>query len=307
MIASATAIILHLLLLLILPPFLLGVINKTKAFLAGRKGPPVLQVYYDMAKLLRKDLVISNTTTGVFVAGPVIGIVVPILAGLLIPFGSNPAVLSFTGDFLFFAYLFALSRFFTSSAALDTGSAFEGMGSAREVTFAVLTEPALFFVFLVLARMSSNLTLSGMLSMGANPLYGIGSMAPLVMIVLGLFIILLAENSRIPVDDPNTHLELTMIHEVMVLDHSGPLFGLIEYGSAIKLFVFGSLLLNIMVPLHSLSIRLGTLLWVVGMMLISVIIGVIESIMARLRMPRVPALLISSILLCGSALIMLVR
>jgi len=307
MIASVTETLVHLLLLLVLPPFLLGVINKTKAFFAGRNGPPVFQVYYDIVKLLRKGLVISNNTTWVFVAGPIIGIIVPILAGLLIPFGSVPAVLSFSGDFLLFAYLFALSRFFTTSAALDTGSAFEGMGSAREVTFAVLTEPAMFFVFLVLARLSSTLTLSGMLSMGTNPLYGIGSMAPLAMLVIGLFIVLLAENSRIPVDDPNTHLELTMIHEVMVLDHSGPLFGLIEYGASIKLLVLGSLLLNIIMPLHSLSLGLGALLWVAGLVGISVIIGVIESIMARLKMPRVPALLIASILLCGSALIMLVR
>lgn len=307
MIASVTAVLLHLFLLLVLPPFLGGIINKTKAFFAGRKGPPLLQGYYDIVKLLRKGIVISHTTTWVFIAGPVIGVVVPILAGLLVPFGRIPAVCSFTGDFLLFAYLFALSRFFTTSAALDTGSAFEGMGSAREVTFAVLTEPALFFMFLVLARLSSNFTLSGMLTMGTKSLYGIGSMAPLLMIVLGLFIVLLAENSRIPVDDPTTHLELTMIHEVMVLDHSGPLLGLIEYGSAIKLFVFGSLLLNIIVPYQARSLWLEALLWVASLGMVSVLIGIIESIMARLKISHVPTLLISSILLCGSALIMLVR
>lgn len=143
--------------------------------------------------------------------------------------------------------------------------------------------------------------------MGANPLFGIGSMAPLVMVVLGLFIVLLAENSRIPIDDPTTHLELTMIHEVMVLDHSGPLFGLIEYGSALKLFVFSSLVLNLIVPVHSFSLWMGGLLWILGLLVLSVIVGFLESMMARLRMPRVPALLIAAILLCGSAFVMLVR
>lgn len=297
----------HLLLLLVFPPFLLGVINKTKAFFAGRKGAPVLQPYYDILKLFKKGMVISSTTTWVFRSGPIIGIVVPVIAGLLIPFGSLPAVVSFTGDFILFAYLFALSRFFTTSAALDTGSAFEGMGASREVTFAVLTEPALFFAFLVLVRLSGSLSFNGMFSPQTQPLFAVGYTAPLVLIVVGLFIVLLAENSRLPVDDPTTHLELTMIHEVMVLDHSGPLLGLIEYGSAIKLFVLGSLVLNLIIPLQHLPAWSLGFLWSAGLTVMAAIIGVIESIMARLRLPRVPALLVSAILLCGSAFIMLVR
>jgi len=300
-------ILLHLFLLLVLPPFFLGVINKTKAMFAGRVGAPFFQPYYDIAKLLRKEMVISSTTSWMFCAGPIVSLVTAILAGLMIPFGKMPSVISFTGDFLLFAYLFALARFFTTSAALDTGSAFEGMGSARELTFAVLTEPALFFAFLALVRLSGVLSLRGMLTFGANSLFAIGNVAPLVLIVLGLFIVLLAENSRIPVDDPNTHLELTMIHEVMVLDHSGPLLGLIEYGAAIKLFVLGALTLNLILPLGPLPLWLGGLLWFVGFFLISVIIGVIESVMARLRMSHVPTLLVTAILLCGSAFVMLGR
>lgn len=301
------AILLHLLLLLVLPPLLLGVINKTKAFFAGRVGAPFLQPYYDIGKLLRKGMVISSSTTWIFRAGPVVSVVVAIVAGLLIPLGNDSAVISFTGDFLLFAYLFALARFFTTSAALDTGSPFEGMGSAREVTFAVLTEPALFFAFLVLARLSGSLTLSGMLSIGVKPMYAVGNAAPLVLLIIGLFIVLLAENSRLPVDDPTTHLELTMIHEAMVLDHSGPLLGLVEYGSAVKLFVLESVVLNLVLPLQSLPLWAGALLWVAGLLAMSWIIGLIESIMARLRMPRVPAFLIAAVLLCGSAFIILVR
>lgn len=298
---------LHLLLLLALPPLLLGVINKTKAFFAGRVGAPFLQPYYDIAKLLRKGMVVSSTTTWIFIAGPVVSLTVAVIAGLMIPLGSVSPVFSFTGDFLLFAYLFALARFFTVGAALDTGSPFEGMGSAREVTFAVLTEPALFFAFLALSRLANSLSLGGMLCIGTIPAYSVGNAAPLVLIVVGLFIVLLAENSRLPVDDPTTHLELTMIHEAMVLDHSGPLLGLIEYGASVKLFVLESLVLNLVLPLNALPIPLNAGIWVAGLIVISVIVGVIESSMARLRMSRVPTLLIAAILLCGSAFIMLVR
>lgn len=298
---------LHLLLLLVLPPLLLGVINKTKAFFAGRVGAPFLQPYYDIAKLLRKGMVISSTTTWIFIAGPIVSVAVAVVAGLMIPLGNVNPVLSFTGDFLLFAYLFALARFFTVSAALDTGSPFEGMGSAREVTFAVLTEPALFFAFLALARLSGSLSLGGMFSIGSTPVYSVGNAAPLVLVVVGLFIVLLAENCRLPVDDPTTHLELTMIHEAMVLDHSGPLLGLIEYGSSVKLFVLESLVLNLVLPLSALPVWLGAVIWVVGLLAVSAVVGVIESSMARLRMSRVPTLLIAAILLCGSAFVMLVR
>jgi len=301
------AILLHLVLLLILPPLLLGVINKTKAFFAGRVGAPLLQPYYDIIKLLKKGMVVSSSTTWIFRAGPLVALAASVTAGLLIPLGNVPAIITFAGDFLLFAYLFALARFFTTSAALDTGSPFEGMGSAREVTFAVLTEPALFFAFLVLARLSNSISLGGMLSIGVTPMYAVGNAAPLVLIVLGLLIVLLAENCRLPVDDPTTHLELTMIHEAMILDHSGPLLGLIEYGSAIKLFVLESLVLNLVMPLQPMPLWLGCLMWTAETIALSMAIGFIESVTARLRMPRVPTLLIAAILLCGSAFVMLVR
>jgi len=156
-------IIVHIALILGLPPLLLGVIGKTKALFAGRVGPPVLQPYYDLARLFRKGSVFSTTTTWVFRAGPVVGLVTALLAGMLVPLGSHGAPVSFNGDLILFAYLFALGRFFTAAAALDTGSSFEGMGAAREVTFSCLAEPALFFGFLVLAKLSGALSLTGML------------------------------------------------------------------------------------------------------------------------------------------------
>ncbi|MBN2809385.1 MAG: NADH-quinone oxidoreductase subunit H [Deltaproteobacteria bacterium] len=297
----------HLLFLLLLPPLLMGIINKTKAGFAGRRGAPLLQRYYDILKLLRKGMVLSATTTWVFQAGPLITLIAVLLAGLLVPLGSSPALFSFTGDFLLFAYLFGLARFFTTSAALDTGSAFEGMGASREVTFAVLTEPAMFFAFLVLARLSASLSLAGMLHSRFVALDYPGSVAPMVMILLGLFIVFLAENSRIPVDDPTTHLELTMIHEVMVLDHSGPLLGVIEYASALKFFVLGSVLINIVMPLYTDRPWLNWLMFTSGMIGLAFLVGTIESITGRLRLPRVPALLIVAVLLCSSAFVILLR
>lgn len=301
-----TAIILHCLFLLLLPPLLLGVINKTKAWFGGRKGAPLLQPYFDIVKLMRKGVVISSTTSWIFKAAPVVTVVTVLLTGLLLPMGPFIAPLSFTGDIILFAYLFGLARFFTTAAALDTGSAFEGMGAAREVTFACFSEPALFFAFLVLAKISGTLSLTPMLH-GVMSGYSTSVAAPLVLIAIGLYIVLLAESCRIPVDDPNTHLELTMIHEVMVLDHSGPLFGLISYGAALKLFVLGTLLLHIVSPV---TIGIAWIDWAIfttEIIGLAVVIGVTESVMARLQMQHVPYLLISALLFCAFGFILLIR
>ena len=298
--------ILHIAVLLLLPPLLLGVITKTKAWFAGRTGAPFLQPYYDIAKLMRRGLVLSTTTTWVFRAGPVVTLATVLLAGLLIPIGGFDAPISFTGDLILFAYLFGLARFFTTSAALDTGSAFEGMGSAREVTFACLSEPALFFALMVLAKISGSLSLNAMLHAPANALSA-GVAAPLVLIGIGLFIVLLAETCRIPVDDPTTHLELTMIHEAMVLDHGGPLFGVILYASAVKLLVLGTLLLHVIVPFECGRAWLDWPLYVAEILGLAVVIGVVESVMARLQMRHVPYLLVGALLFCGFGFILLIR
>lgn len=299
--------VIHLSVYLLMPPLLFGIINKTKACFAGRKGAPLLQPYFDLVRLFRKGLVISDTTTWVFIAGPVVTLTAVLVAGLMIPLGQSPAMLSFGGDFIFFVYLFGLARFFTTIAAMDTGSAFEGMGSARELTFASLTEPGMFFAFLVFVKLSGSMTLTRMLQRNAYAQYTEHSFAPLVMVVLGLAIILLAENSRIPVDDPNTHLELTMIHEVMVLDHSGPLLGMIQYASFSKFFILSSFLCTVLLPSSRNIQWVDWGIFFVYLAVLAIAVGIVESLIARLRMSRVPVLLISSLLLCGSALILFVR
>jgi formate hydrogenlyase subunit 4 len=297
---------LHVALYLALPPLLLGVVNRTKSLFGGRRGPPLLQPYFDLAKLLRKGAVYSRTTSWVFRAGPVVGLAAVVAAGLLLAMGGAPAAIAFAGDFVLFAYLLGLARFFTALAALDTGSSFEGMGAAREVTFASLAEPALFLCLLVLARATGTLSLSGMLGPGLPAAWG--SAAPaLLLAAIALFVVALAENSRIPVDDPNTHLELTMIHEVMVLDHGGPDLALILYGASLKLFLFGAILARIVLGSPSGGALASEALFLAGVALFAVGIGVVESVMARLRIIRVPQLLVGASVLSVFALVLLLR
>jgi formate hydrogenlyase subunit 4 len=296
----------HVVVCLTLPPLLLGVINKTKALFAGRVGPPLLQAYFDLIKLLQKGSVFSTTTTWVFLAGPVVGLVTSALAAMLIPFTNSSAPISFTGDLVLFAYLLALGRFFTASAALDTGSSFEGMGAAREVTFACLAEPALFLGLLVLTKLSGTLHLSGMLGAELSSHWATAG-ASLALVLLSWFIVLLAENCRIPFDDPNTHLELTMIHEVMVLDHSGPLLGVILYGAAMKLFVLSAVVLHVLAPFSTGWAFLDWVIFLAEMLGVAAAIGVVESIMARLQMKHVPTLLVAASLLCGFGFLLMLR
>ena len=296
----------HILLALTLPPLLVGVIAKTKALFAGRVGPPVLQLYYDLVKLFQKGSVFSTTTTWVFKAGPIVGLATSAIALLIVPFIEGSAPLSFTGDLILLAYLLGLGRFFTASAALDTGSPFEGMGAAREVTFACLAEPAFFLGLLVLARLSGSLQLAAMLGSSLDS-HWLTASASLALVLLGWYIVLLVENSRIPFDDPNTHLELTMIHEVMVLDHSGPALGMVLYGAAMKLFLFAVLVVRLALPFTSGSVWFDWGVFVAGMLATAVVVGVVESTMARLRLTQVPVLLVAACLLSAFGVILVVR
>jgi formate hydrogenlyase subunit 4 len=285
------AFALHLIILLVAPLPMLGLIGVVKARLAGRSGPPVLQPLYDLIKLLRKGAVYSRTTTPVFVAGPIVSLATAVVAGLIVPLGLGPAPLGFVGDVFLFAYLLGLGRFFTMAAALDTGSAFEGMGASREAAFSALAEPALFMCLMALCLPAGTPSLSA--AFGAPHAAQAGLAHPVLLIAaVALGAVLLAESARIPVDDPCTHLELTMVHEVMVLDHSGPDFAFVLHGYAIKMFVIGAVLVQLVVPVRGGWYDLGALL--VGEAIVAVVIGVIESSMARLRMPRVPQFLIGA-------------
>jgi formate hydrogenlyase subunit 4 len=302
----SSTIFFHILVLFLLSPLLAGIIARTKALVAGRRGQPFLQLYRDIWKLFRKEMVISRTTSWLFRAGPLVGFVVPIVAATLIPFGPMPAPLSFAGDLILFVYLLGLARFFIVLAALDTGSSFEGMGAAREATFAVLVEPTILVSFIALVRISGDFSLNGMFSHGTAPFFNEPAAMSIALVVFCLFIVLLVENCRIPFDDPNTHLELTMIHEVMVLDHSGPDLGLILYGSAMKLTIFGTLIIDLILP-RSGNLPLDGVTFIAGLAALAVCVGLVESVMARLRLIRVPQLLVGTTLLSFFALILLLR
>ncbi len=287
--------------ILALPPLLLGVAARTRAGFAGRTGAGVLQPYRDLRRLAGKGLVLSRTTTWVFRAAPVVTLAATLFAGLLIPLGPGRSPLGFEGDLVLFAYLLSLGRFFTTAAAMDTGSPFEGMGAAREVTFGCLAEPAVFFALLCLVRLSGSLSLGAMLAAPVD-----GHVASVVLCVAGLLVVLLLECSRVPFDDPTTHLELTMIHEAMVLDHGGPLLGVIHYGAAIKLFVLGTIVVRLALPVPS-SPWLGRIELAAGLLLLSVLVGTVESMTARIRMSRVPTLILGAAFLTAFAFLLMVR
>jgi formate hydrogenlyase subunit 4 len=301
-----TAAVLPFLAFLALGPLLVGAINRVKAICAGRTGAPLLQPYHDLRRLLGKQAVYSRTTTWVFRAGPVVGLASVVAAGLLMSFGGASALVRFPGDFLLFVGLLGLGRFFTALAALDTGSSFEGMGAAREVTFASFAEPALLLCLVALVRATGSLSLSGMLSAELPELWHTQGPA-LLLAAVALLGVALAENARIPVDDPNTHLELTMIHEVMVLDHSGPDLALIQYGASLKLFLFGALVVRLALGFPFSSPWTSLLVFLGGMAAFAVVVGSVESTMARLRMGRVPHFLTAAGVLAVFALVLLLR
>jgi len=292
---------------LALPPLLLSVIARTKAWFAGRVGPPWLQPYYDLLKLVRKGVVHSRTTTWVFRMGPIVNLAAMLTALTLIPVLTSTSLLGFSGDLILVAYLFALGRMLTVLAAMDTGSSFEGMGAAREVTFATMAEPALFLSLAALAISTRTLRLDQMID-GSLALAW-ASIGPALLLVVGaLVVVLLTECSRIPVDDPATHLELTMIHEVMVLDHSGPELALITYGAALKFMLLSSILVHTAFPhidlldgwpvIFIVPLRIGALL------ALAAFVGTIESTMARLRLSRVPLLQAGATVLAGLAVLL---
>src|SRR5438876_5801223 len=278
---------------LVLAPLLPGLINRTKAFIAGRRGPPLLQPYWDIAKCLRRGAVYGDVTSWIFRLGPVVHLAALLAVRLIIPFGGIPSPLSFSGDLIVLAGLFALGRFATVLAALDTGSSFEGMGASREVHFAALAEPALLVALAVLVRVTGALSLSEIY--GAVTIAAWARALPaLALVAMTLVVLELVENTRIPVDDPTTHLELTMIHEVMVLDHSGPDFGYIQYAAALKLWSLGALFVGLVVPLRSGSLWLDGGAALLGMAALAVVIGMVESAMARYRLTRVPQFIVGA-------------
>lgn len=318
--AQGPAAFCGLLISLTLAPLLPGVINRVKAKMGGRQGRPLLQLYFDIAKLMRKAPVYPHGTSIFFrLPGPA-GVASGILALLVLPFGALGALFAFPGDFILLAGTFALARFCLILAALDTGSAFEGMGAAREALFSALAEPVFLFSLLILAYHMQQFSLTNMFAGGITAQSPHRDWIFYLMLASSLFLLLLPENSRIPADDPNTHLELTMIHEVMILDHSGPDLALLEYAAALKLWIFSLLIAGLLLPAGAdapvfdapggwTGQEFGTLLSSVGLTLLVIfctaaLVGLVESLMARFRMERVPQLFtLAGALACLAALI----
>ena len=269
-----------------------GLISITKAKMSGRKGPTLFQPFKDIIRLLKKGSVYSTTTSWIFQAAPAIYCASVVGAILIIPFGNfQSGVLSFEGDFLFFVYMLALGKFLMIIAALDTGSGFEGMGANREALYSMLVEPAFFMLIGSIAMLSANTSFHNMLIHFHPDSYVAWLYVAIAVYVL--IYITMIENSRLPVDDPKTHLELTMVHEVMVLDNSGFDLGIIQLTGALKFALFGGLIANLIVaPLH-LDIVISAVLFVLIQAVFAIIIGILESFKARLKMTYNPQFILT--------------
>lgn len=277
-------IIINLIILLIVPFLMVGLIKNTKSFWAGRKGPSIFQPLWDFIKLLKKDFVISNTTTVVFRIAPIFAISTVLFAAMFIPMAGGSAIISVPVGLIIFAYTLGLGKFISLISAMDTGSSFEGMGASREACFTSIVEPAFFMIMASIMALSGNYTFESLSHILANA----GSYGVLIIIITAFvfFIMILVEGSRVPVDDPETHLELTMIHEVMILDNSGSDLALITWANAIKMFLYSSLIANLLIP-SGLSEWLSVVLYLLVMAVVSIAVGTVESGMARIRMTHV--------------------
>src|SRR5512147_3104255 len=223
--------------------FITGIIIRTKSIMSGRKGPGILQPMRDIIRCLRTGSVFSKTTSFIFQVAPTVYIATILMAILFIPFGNRQGILSFNGDFVFFAYVLALGKFFMIIAAMDTGSSFEGMGASREALYSMLAEPAFFLLMGSLSLLTGHTSFHDIFMtfhFGSYVSYALGIMATFVLVM-----ICMVENSRMPVDDPKTHLELTMVHEVMILDNSGFDLGLIMHAVNLKFVMYGALIANL--------------------------------------------------------------
>ena len=280
-----------LLLILVASLFFPGIILRTKSIASGRKGPGIFQPLKDIVVLLRKGSVFSDTEGVIFRIAPAVSLSTVICAALVLPFASQEGLISFEGDFIFFAYLLALGKFFSIVGALDTGSSFEGMGANREAFFSLLIEPAFFILLATLAMFTGYTSFSDI----SRHLFLTGNDYVLIYSILGCYILIqiaMIESSRLPVDDPKTHLELTMIHEVMILDNSGFDKALIHIGSYLKFAIYGALVFNVLVP-AGWSTWLHAALFLTIQVVFAIIIGLLESFRARNKMNKNPKFILT--------------
>ena len=299
---------LQLVLVLLVAPLLSGIIKTLKARLQTRRGPDVLQPYRDILKLFRKGMVIPETASWIFSATPYIVFVTSALVGIMIPVTMTEAPLSLFGGVLAVVYLLALGRFFLALGGLDAGSSFGGLGSSREMTISAIAEPTMMLAIFTVALAASSTNLSEMAKVAVSQSWKF--LAPSQMLAFAaLFIVLIAETGRIPVDNPATHLELTMIHEAMILEYSGPYLALLEWGASIKQLVLMTLVVNTFFPFGLSSdgtargLALGVISYLIKMLLLACLIVLVETTNAKLRLFRVPELLMVSFIFGALALI----
>ncbi len=285
----------HVVAMLVAPFLFVGVLNRTKSLWSGRRGPPLLQSLFDVLRLLRKTPVYSTTTTPLFRIAPWVLLVTSVGSACVVPLLGGSPLVSFSFDFVWFAYVWGLGRLFVMLAALDTGSSFEGMGAAREATFATLIEPALFLVLGSLALFAGTDTLSQALRLR---LHDGPSIAIWFASIVALLIVVQVEASRLPVDDPNTHLELTMVHEVMVLDHSGPDLAAIQASAALKLFTGATIIATLLNPWAGIDSPTAIAVQLTLAVGLAITLGTIESLIARLKLNTVPQYIVVA-LACG--------
>jgi len=276
-------VIWNILAIVFLPLLLIGIINRTKAVMVGRKGQSLLQPVFHFIKLLQKDEVISQTAGSITHYAPILALTATICAALFIPFIRQNPVMGFKGDFLLFIYLLAMAKGIMALAAMDSGSSFEGMGASREMSYTAFLEPAFMLLVASLIYGGKLMPLAEMFSHHSIDFSEVWSLIVAIMTAMALFIMLLVEAARVPFDDPNTHLELTMIHEVMVLDYSGFSLALIHYTAALKLLIYASLIAHLLLPP---TIYLAQLFYIMAIVLIALLIGILESLIARFRMIR---------------------
>ncbi len=260
--------------------FFTGIVVRTKSLASGRKGPGIMQPIIDIWRLLRKGSVYSPTTSVIFRIAPTIYFASVLMAIAVVPLGSCGGLISFPCDFVFFTYVLSLGKFFCIIAALDTGSSFEGMGASREALFSMLAEPAFFILIGSLGLLTGCTSFQDIfmnLHIGSYLSYALVSIACFVLIMICMI-----ENSRMPVDDPKTHLELTMIHEVMILDNSGFDLGLIMHSTNLKFAMYTALIANLFIGQSPLGIAI--LVFFAVQIAVAVVAGIIESFMARFRM-----------------------
>jgi formate hydrogenlyase subunit 4 len=302
------ASVLQLILLLGISPLIGGIMKTLKARLQTRRGPGIFQPYRDLYKLLRKRMVIPETASWIFAAAPVMVFSTALLVGLLVPMITAEAPLSLFGGVLAVIYLLGLGRFFLALGGLDAGSSFGGLGSSREMTISALAEPAMMLAIFTVALSASSTNLSEVVRSAIGQSWRF--LAPSQMLAFAaLFIVLIAETGRIPVDNPATHLELTMIHEAMILEYSGPWLALLEWGAAVKQLILMTLLINIFYPFglsldwNAASLAIGCGSYLLKLFVLSVLIVLVETTNAKMRLFRVPELLAVAFVLGALALI----